>query len=269
MYKSETYCSLVRKKTRNIVLHSGAVKARKSVVQERSGTSERVWAESSRRGLEQSSTRLSELQTWPPREMQQQHVLHGISVLRAVLSQLAVPFFLKLLGRRRHSNLSSADGVNRCMQCRYVNRYVQVESPTISEQRWAKSLRFAQRRMYCKNLFFSGRTFSLPISRCMIRTKHYEAIFIFFILFIGLLVSNQLIIGKASVLWWFVLSCLMVHACTILRCTYRVPLFEALPPTLWDCHLRYKHKIKQSRTASGAHVGAIRFSSYWVICSDN
>jgi hypothetical protein len=42
MYKSETYCSLVRKKTRNIVLHSGAVKARKSVVQDRSGTSERV-----------------------------------------------------------------------------------------------------------------------------------------------------------------------------------------------------------------------------------
>ena len=122
--------------------------------------------------------------------------------------------------------------------------------------------------MYCKNLFFSGRTFSLPISRCMIRTKHYEAIFIFFILFIGFLVSNQLIIGKASVLWRFVLSCLMVHACTILRCMYRVPLFEALPPTLWDCHLRYKHKIKQNRAASGAHVGAICFSSYWVICSD-
>lgn len=82
-----------------------------------------------------------------------------------------------------------------------------------------------------------------------------------FILFIGFLVSNQLIIGKASVLWRFVLSCLMVHACTILRCMHRVPLFEALPPTLWDCHLRYKHKcgktIRQNKTKQ---------SSKWCTC---
>jgi hypothetical protein len=38
MYKSETYYSFVRKKTRNIVLHSGAIKARKNVIQERSYT---------------------------------------------------------------------------------------------------------------------------------------------------------------------------------------------------------------------------------------
>ena len=102
--------------------------------------------------------------------------------------------------------------------------------------------------MYCKHLFFSGRTFSLSISRCMVRTKHYEAIFIVFYLFLGrmFLVSNQLIIGKSSVLWRSVLSCLMVHA---LRCMYSVPrtsVYLRVP------HLFLKRFRPLSETATSA-----------------